>query len=165
MPATPASAGDDAPLPNDPDPTTLGPAGIPGAARLRPAHLAVVFFGGTLGTATREGLGLAIPASGGVSWAVLAANLAGAFLLGVLLEALVRGGGDRGIRRTLRLLLGTGFFGGFTTYSALATDTALLLGAGQGWLAGAYGLGTVLVGALATAAGILLASPRSGVPR
>lgn len=164
MAATPASA-DDAQLPNDPDAVTLERAGAPGAARLRPVHLVVVLLGGTLGTAAREGLGLAIPAADAVPWAVLVANLVGAFLLGVLLDALVRGGGDRGIRRTLRLLLGTGFLGGFTTYSALATDTALLLGAGQGWLAAAYGLGTVLVGALATVAGILLASRRSGATR
>lgn len=165
MAATPASAAGDAPLPNDPDAATLDSAGAPGAARLRPAHLVVVFLGGTLGTAAREGLGLAIPASAGVPWAVLVANLAGAFLLGVLLEALVRRGAGRGIRRTLRLLLGTGFLGGFTTYSALATDTALLVGTGQGWLAAAYGLGTVLVGALVTVAGILLASQRHGATR
>jgi CrcB protein len=93
-----------------------------------------------------------------VPWAILAANLAGAFLLGVLLEALVRRGPDHGIRRTLRLLIGTGFMGGFTTYSALATDTASLLAAEHGWLAASYALGTVLVGGIATAAGILVAA-------
>lgn len=33
-----------------------------------------------------------------------------------------------GRRRDLRLLLGTGLLGGYTTYSALATDTAAVLG-------------------------------------
>jgi CrcB protein len=93
-----------------------------------------------------------------VPWAVLAANLVGAFALGVLLEALVRRGADHGARRTLRLLLGTGFLGGFTTYSALVTDTAVLWGSGAAGLATLYSLGTLLVGALATVAGILLAA-------
>ncbi|MBN9140052.1 MAG: CrcB family protein [Micrococcales bacterium] len=161
MSATPASASDDefAELPLDPDVEVAeAPPGPPAPVHLRPAYLGVVFAGGAVGTAAREGLGLLIPPTGGVPWAILAANLAGAFLLGVLLEALVRRGPDHGIRRTLRLLLGTGFMGGFTTYSALATDTASLFGAGHGWLGAAYALGTVVVGALATTAGILLAA-------
>jgi CrcB protein len=161
MRATPASDPDDdfVQLPLDPDVEVVeAPPGPPVAVHLRPAYLAVVFVGGALGTAGREGLGLVIPSADGVPWAVLTANLVGAFLLGVLLESLVRRGADHGVRRTLRLLLGTGFMGGFTTYSALATDTASLFGAGHGWLATAYGLGTVVVGALATTAGILLAA-------
>lgn len=128
-------------------------------ARLTPASLALVFVGGTLGTAAREALTLLMPAGSGLPWAILIANLAGAFALGVLLTALTRGGDPR-IRGSLRLLLGTGFLGGFTTYSALASDTALLFGAGEGALAVAYGVGTVVAGALATVAGILLASAR-----
>lgn len=134
-------------------------------ARLTPASLAVVFVGGALGTAAREALTLLIPAGSGVPWAILVANLSGAFALGLLLAALTRGGEPR-IRGSLRLLLGTGFLGGFTTYSALATDTALLFGAGEGGLAVAYGIGTLGVGALATVAGILLApNRRAGAPR
>lgn len=137
--------------------TTVHPAGAPARTLLTPANLAVVFVGGTLGTAAREGLGLALPTASGVPWAVLTANLVGAFALGLLLEALADRGGDHGIRRTLRLLLGTGFLGGFTTYSALAAGTAQLFGAGDGWLAASYALGTVVVGLGATVAGILLA--------
>ncbi|MCS0499184.1 fluoride efflux transporter FluC [Protaetiibacter mangrovi] len=157
MSDTPHDAFPELPLDPDTDVVEL-PPGPPQPAHLRPALLALVFAGGALGTAAREGLGLVIPADGGVPWAVLAANLAGAFLLGALLEALVRRGPDHGIRRNLRLLVGTGFMGGFTTYSALATDSAALVGAGSGWLALAYAVGTVVVGALATAAGILIAA-------
>jgi CrcB protein len=146
-------------LPSDPDTEVVDALmGPPTPALVRPVSLALVFVGGTLGTAGREALTLLIPVSGGVPWAVLMANLVGAFALGVLLEALVHRGAGHGGRRTLRLLLGTGFLGGFTTYSALATDTAALWGAGDAGLATAYGLGTVVVGALATTVGILLAS-------
>ncbi|PZQ88260.1 MAG: hypothetical protein DI534_12435 [Leifsonia xyli] len=161
MSVTPASAPDDdfAELPLDPDVEVVeAPPGPPVPVHLRPAFLGVVFLGGVAGTAAREGLGLVIPSAGGVPWAILVANLAGAFALGVLLEALVRRGPDHGIRRRLRLLLGTGFLGGFTTYSALATDTAVLFGAGNAGLATAYALGSVVVGALATTAGILIAA-------
>lgn len=151
-------------LPADPDTDVVdAPLGPPTPALPRPASLALVFVGGTLGTAGREALTLLIPSSGGVPWAVLIANLAGAFALGALLEALARRGADHGRRRMLRLLLGTGFLGGFTTYSALATDTAVLWGAGAAGLDAAglgavYAVGTALVGAVATLAGILLAA-------
>ncbi|GMA93095.1 fluoride efflux transporter FluC [Homoserinibacter gongjuensis] len=146
-------------LPSDPDTDVVDvPVGPPVPGPLHLASLALVFVGGTFGTAGREALTLLIPPSGGVPWAVLAANLLGAFALGVLLEALVRRGADHGARRTLRLLLGTGFLGGFTTYSALVTDTAVLWGSGAAGLATVYSLGTLLVGALATVAGILLAA-------
>lgn len=146
-------------LPADPDTDVVdAPVGPPTPALPRPASLGLVFVGGTLGTAGREALGLLIPSSAGVPWAVLIANLAGAFALGVLLEALAHRGADRGRRRILRLLLGTGFLGGFTTYSALASDTAALWGAEAEALGAMYAVGTVFVGAVATLAGILLAA-------
>lgn len=60
-------------------------------------------------------------------------------------------------------MVGTGFMGGFTTYSALAADTAGLLGEGHGGASNpgiglAYGVGTVLIGGLATFAGIATAT-------
>jgi CrcB protein len=124
-------------------------------------YLGLVFLGGTVGTAAREGLGLLLPpvdlASGTqLPLTTLGINLVGALLLGLLLEALVRRGLDSGGRRTVRLLLGTGLLGGFTTYSALATDSVLLIHGGNVGLALAYALGTVLLGGMATWAGIVL---------
>lgn len=90
----------------------------------------------------------------------LGINLLGALLLGLLLEALVRRGPDAGGRRTLRLLLGTGMLGGFTTYSALATDSALLLHNGAVVVALGYAFGTVLLGGIATWLGIVIGAAR-----
>lgn len=126
------------------------------AVHLRASSLALVFVGGTFGTAAREALSLGFPSIGGIPYAIFGINVAGAFLLGVLLEALARRGADHGRRRHLRLLLGTGVMGGFTTYSALAVDTAALLGTGAAGSGIAYAIGTVLVGAAATWAGIAL---------
>lgn len=128
--------------------------GRPLPVHFRPVYLLAVFAGGTVGTAAREAINLAWPPNGGVPWAIFTVNLAGALLLGILLESLARRGEDRGLRRTLRLLFGTGMMGGFTTYSALAVDSVLLIGDGRAGAGIAYGLGTVLVGAAATSIGI-----------
>ena len=121
-------------------------------------YLGLVAGGGTVGTALREALSIIVPAVDGVSVIVLAINVVGAFALGVLLEALVRRGTDEGWRRTLRLLLGTGVLGGFTTYSALAADSGALLTNGRTGAAIVYALATVILGAAATFTGITLAT-------
>lgn len=130
------------------------------AAHLRPAHLGLVCLGGTLGTGAREGLALALPPVDGVPWTVLGINVLGAFLLGLLLDSLVRRGTPARRARTLRLLLGTGALGGFTTYSTLATATAVLIGDGRAVTGLVYALATVLLGGLATLAGVVLAVRR-----
>ena len=121
---------------------------------LRWQHLALVFAGGTVGTAVRELLAISVPPVAGVAVVIVGINVFGAFLLGLLLETLARSGPDDGRRRQLRLLLGTGVLGGFTTYSALATDTSLLLADDRVGTALLYALGTVIVGAITAWAGI-----------
>lgn len=134
---------------------------------LRASFLGLALLGGTLGTAAREALSLAIPSLGGIPVAIFGINLLGAFLLGLLLESLARLGPDEGLRRRVRILVGTGFMGGFTTYSALAVDTAGLLGEGRVGTGIGYGLATVILGGMATWAGIVLGSlaRRSGAPQ
>jgi CrcB protein len=121
---------------------------------LRPSYLALVAIGGAFGTAAREAVSLAIPAVAGIPVAILGINVVGAFLLGVLLGALARRGPDEGGRRHMRLLLGTGFCGGFTTYSSLAASTAVLLATGAVGSAALYSLATVVIGGAASWAGI-----------
>ncbi len=150
-------------LPEDPD-TVQTTEGAGRTVWLRPAFLWLVFAGGTLGTAARAALVTTFPSVNGVPYTVLVINLCGAFLLGTLIEQLVRRGPDVGRRRALRLLLGTGFMGGFTTYSSLATDTAVLLRSGMTVSGIGYALATVVLGAMATATGIVIAG-RAGRPR
>ncbi|WP_439691895.1 fluoride efflux transporter FluC [Curtobacterium sp. SP.BCo] len=121
------------------------------------AFLGLVALGGAIGTAARALLAAAFPALDGISWTILAINVVGAFCLGLLLETLARRGPDVGRRRAVRLFVGTGVLGGFTTYSTLADDTAQLLDGGR-WAAGSgYALVTVVLGLLAVAAGVLAA--------
>lgn len=125
---------------------------------LRWAPIALVAVGGAFGAATREGLSLLIPNLGEVPVSIAIINVAGAFLLGCLYEALTRLDSARSAGVNLKLLLGTGYCGGFTTYSALATDTAMFLRDGLPWAAVAYPAGTVLIGAFATWLGIAVAA-------
>jgi CrcB protein len=116
--------------------------------------LALVAAGGTVGTALRQALLLLAPDLERFPVTTFAINLAGAFALGVLLELLVRSGPDDGRRRGIRLLVGTGVLGGFTTYSALAAATAMLAATGLAGWAVVYALGTVVLGAAMSVAGI-----------
>ncbi|KRD40666.1 hypothetical protein ASE27_19240 [Oerskovia sp. Root918] len=125
---------------------------------LRWASIGLVMIGGAFGAAGREGVSLAVPDIDQLPIAIPIVNIVGAFLLGYLYEAVARRlpGDPRGPR--LKLLLGTGFCGGFTTYSSLATDTAVLLDKSRVDLALIYVLATVLVGAVATFTGIVVAT-------
>ena len=88
--------------------------------------------------------------------ATFAINLVGAFVLGLLLEALARSGEDLGWRHGIRLFAGVGFCGAFTTYSTLALD-AVQLGRHGAWPAAAlYTLGSVGGGLILAALGIAL---------
>ena len=119
--------------------------------------VALVWVGGSGGTALRHALGLVGPVGSGIL-VILVVNVVGSLLLGALTERLGSTAGG-GRRRALQLLLGVGFLGGFTTYSALAVDTVLLGSGAEPGGAAAYALGSVVLGVLAAAAGRRLARP------
>lgn len=137
-------------------PAMAGPDARP--LYLRPRYILLVGIGGAAGTLARYLISLVMPEAFGLPWPTLTVNLIGAFLLGMLLEGLARRGHDEGRRRMLRLLLGTGFMGGFTTYSSLAVETEQLLRAGRVWEAIGYGLITVVIGLLAAFFGMWIAA-------
>lgn len=144
-----------------------GPRTGPRALHRDPAALSLVFVGGALGTAARYGAETTWPAEGGWPWATFVVNLLGAFVLGLLLEALLRRGPDLGRRRRLRLLAGSGFCGAFTTYSAFALESVDLIRGGETATAAAYLVSTVILGVIAAFAGIVVGARISsrGVPR
>jgi CrcB protein len=142
-------------LPLDSD-VEAATAAAPRPAHLRLGYLGLVVLGGAVGTALREVISLGIAPIGGFPIAIFGINVLGAFVLGGLLELLALRGPDEGRRRRIRLLVGTGVLGGFTTYSSFATDTAQLLGDGSAGVAILYAFATVLAGAFATWAGIAL---------
>ena len=130
-----------------------------------PAAIALVMAGGVAGAAARDALAQALgPRTFPV--ATLVANLSGAFLLGLLLEALARAGDDGGRRRQLRLLAGSGFMGAYTTYSTFAVETVQLVHHAHAATAALYAAVTVVGGLVVVGAGIAVgAAGHAAVPR
>ena len=114
------------------------------------------------GSAARAGLAMVIPTVAQVPLAIAIVNVVGAFVLGCLYSALAHRRHDDVSAMQLRLLLGTGFCGGFTTYSALANDTVALAVSGAVGASMLYAFGTLLIGALATWAGIVVGTALGG---
>jgi CrcB protein len=115
--------------------------------------LLVIAACGALGCVGRWGLGEALARPRGeFPVATFTENLAGAFLLGLLMVWLTEVWPSA---RYLRPFLAVGVLGGFTTFSTYMLDTRDLLAAGRPALAAAYLVGTMLVGLLAVFAGVL----------
>lgn len=114
---------------------------------VRPAWLGVIFLGGAAGTATRAAFEGAFPAAPGQwPWTTFWLNVSGALVLGILLEVLAGTGPDRGWRRGVRLGAGTGFLGGYTTYSSFTVETFGLIRSEAWLIALGYALGSVILG-------------------
>jgi CrcB protein len=143
------------------------------AAPLGPAHrhwglLALICAGGGLGTYVRAVLEQAAPPQpGGIPWTTFTINVTGSLALGALLEVLTRTGRDSGWRRAVRLTVGTGFLGGYTTYSTFAVEvTTVSATAPHAWGA-VYAVSSVVLGVVAAGLGYAAAHRirRSPLPR
>lgn len=88
-------------------------------------HLLLVMLGGGIGAGLRHLVGRAALAIAGPGWpwGTLTVNLLGGLLMGLLAGVLARTGGSE----NLRLLLGVGMLGGFTTFSAFSLDVANMI--------------------------------------
>jgi CrcB protein len=120
------------------------------------ALLALVALAGGLGavarflldTAIRSRVGTAFPAG------TVLINLTGSLLLG-----LVVGLADAGVvPDALRIVVGTGFLGGYTTFSAASVETEALVVARRRAAAIANGLGVPIACVALAAAGVALGS-------
>lgn len=134
-------------------------------------ELALVGLGGVIGTLSRYGIGGVVAGWSGINAtemsnpvATLIVNILGALALGALVASLRsmaeqdRIGTERAAR--LRLLLGSGVLGGFTTYSGFATLSSEMLMGGQAMGAIGYAGATVAVGLIASLVGLWLGSHR-----
>lgn len=144
-------------LPIDPDVVQPGVYRWP--PHFTPILLCTVFIGGTMGALARYELITVWPtAINSFPLSTLFVNLLGAFLLGTLLEALSRRGPDAGLLRTVRLLVGTGFMGAFTTYSTFAVEANQLVRHGSLTVALLYVVTSIIGGLMVCAIGIKIAA-------
>lgn len=143
-------------LPLDPD--VVQPGEYKWPLHFTPGLQLIVFIGGCLGTFARYEIANWLPdPATAIPYGTLLVNLLGAFLLGVLLETLARRGKNKGRSQLLRLGVGTGFLGAFTTYSTLTVEVGLLVRNGHAELAWTYAVLSVIGGLVCCAAGIHLA--------
>ncbi|MEU5215893.1 fluoride efflux transporter CrcB [Streptomyces sp. NPDC020807] len=115
----------------------------------------VVAAGGGLGAAARYGASLVWPTPAhAFPWTTLTVNAAGCALLGVLMVLLTENRLRADPHPLLRPFLGTGFCGGFTTFSTYALDTQGLLAAGDTTRGLLYLAGTLVAALAAVWAGV-----------
>lgn len=117
----------------------------------------LVAMGGALGAAARHGVGLLAARWLGAAWpwGTLIVNVAGGLLMGLLAGWLAaRAGADH---ERLRLLLGVGVLGGFTTFSAFSLEVAQMLERRAWGAAGLHVSASVALSVAALVAGLVLA--------
>lgn len=116
--------------------------------------MTVVLIGvaGASGALARYGIGQAV-GTRSFPWATLGINVAGSFLLGVLLKLAA----DRGWPDSTSLPLGVGFLGAFTTFSTLSVETQTMLRTDRLTAALAYVALSVAGGIAAAALGYVIA--------
>ena len=102
---------------------------------------------GAAGACCRYGIGVAVGVQS-FPWATLGINVAGSFLLGVLLTA----GPDR-LSSDVVVGLAVGFLGAFTTFSTFGYETQTLLRTDRLGTAAVYVLASVVAGVAAAALG------------
>jgi CrcB protein len=110
----------------------------------------LVMLGGAVGAAARYQIGTLAPRAA-FPWATLLVNIVGGLLMGLLVA---REPSDQ-----LRLLLGVGVLGGFTTFSAFSLETVTLMQRGAAGTALAYVAASVLGACVALWAGLTIGRP------
>ena len=119
-------------------------------------NLLIIALGGALGAVSRFllGNGLSRALGSALPYGTFVINIVGCFAMGLLMTIIV----DREmIPAAWRLFLCVGFLGGFTTFSSFGYEALILLTEGRLLAALAYVGGSVVLGLVAAAAGVLCA--------
>ncbi len=117
--------------------------------------LFLVMFGGAIGAGFRYHVGqLMLRLLGpGFPYGTWIINLAGGLLMGLLAGGLAR---METSSEPLRLLLGVGVLGGFTTFSSFSLETFSMIARGEHVLAAAYAVSSVIGSVLMLVVGLYL---------
>ncbi|HXT75206.1 MAG TPA: CrcB family protein [Candidatus Eisenbacteria bacterium] len=120
-------------------------------------RLLLIAVFGAIGTLARYGLQgvVQLRAAGTFPFGTLLINLTGCFLLALTYQLTVN---RMVISPDLRLAIGVGFFGGYTTFSSFGWETAKMLEEGAWLPATVYVGASVVFGLLLSIAGIRLAN-------
>jgi CrcB protein len=118
--------------------------------------LLLVALGGGMGACLRYLVGRwsLVTFGPGVPLGTWIVNISGGLVMGLLAGWLGRQGSDN---EPMRLLLGVGVLGGFTTFSAFSLELVTMVNRGEVGLATAYAVSSVAGATLAVFAGLWLA--------
>ncbi|MCR4994109.1 MAG: fluoride efflux transporter CrcB [Bacteroidales bacterium] len=111
-------------------------------------NILFVALGGALGSVCRYLLSKYI--DGSFPWATLLVNLLGSLLIGFLTGFVAR----ETLSPEMKLLLVTGFCGGFTTFSTFANESFSMMKSGDALMAALYIGASVVIGVLAVYVGL-----------
>lgn len=111
-------------------------------------NIILVAFGGAIGSVCRYLVSKITDQS--FPWMTLTTNIAGSFLIGILFGLVTKGV----ISNDIKMLMITGFCGGFTTFSTFANESYGMLRSDDILLSTAYIGASVTIGVLAVALGI-----------
>ena len=152
MPDTPAPASIGEPVDRDVDaPITRQGRGL---RRSRWVMLAAVSAGGAIGALARDALTVLWPYQpGAFPWATFVINVTGCLLIGALMVLITE---VWAAHQLLRLFLGTGVLGGYTTFSTYTVDVQQLVAAGAARTALLYLAATLTIALAAVYAGMTL---------
>lgn len=120
-----------------------------------------VALGGAVGSVLRYHVGRAVTGLAGPGnafpWGTLAVNIVGSLAMGALVGWLARGSMAEQPAENLRLLIGVGLLGGFTTFSAFSSELVTMLHRGQAGMAAGYAAASLVAGAAAIIIGLVAA--------
>jgi fluoride exporter len=114
-----------------------------------------VMAGGAIGAGLRYLASVALAGRSGFPYATLTVNLIGGFTMGLLAAFVLRGAASEGVR----LFVGVGIFGGFTTFSAFSLESFQMIERGQMMMAAGYAVASVIGSIAALAIGFAVARP------
>ena len=109
------------------------------------AMLVAVASGGAMGSLARY-LTMSLVGrwtGSGFPWGTLAVNIAGSFLMGMVVELIAL---RYSVSQEVRAFFAVGILGGFTTFSSFSLDAALLIERGHLMMAFTYIAGSVVAG-------------------
>ena len=115
-------------------------------------NILLVALGGAVGSVGRYLVSKNL--EGSFPWGTLTVNIVGSLLIGFLTGLVAKGT----VSPEMKLLLVTGFCGGFTTFSTFSNESFQMLKVGDALLAALYIGGSVSLGILAVFLGMALAN-------
>lgn len=96
--------------------------------------------------------------SSSTPWGTFFINLSGSLLLGILAGLTI----GHSLSPQLQIIIGTGFLGGYTTFSTASCDAVFLVRQSENRIAVAYAFGTLILSTVLAVLGLWLGSSLTG---